>query len=111
MRLHMQNQSTFDKTTLRANGGPCDGDYYGLPWPCYGTPEIKHPGTPLLYDPSKQVMDGGQTFRAKWGVERDGDNLLAEDTWSLGSEIQAGYQIGRAQLRTHVTHALTVLLL
>ena len=52
LRLHMANQHTFDKTTLRANGGPCDGEYYGLPWPCWGTPEMKHPGTANLYDNS-----------------------------------------------------------
>lgn len=52
LKLHMQHQATFDKTTLRANGGPCDGDYYGLPWPCWGTPEMKHPGTANLYDTS-----------------------------------------------------------
>ena len=34
------------------------GDYFGLPWPCYGTPELKHPGSPNLYDTSKHVMDG-----------------------------------------------------
>ena len=44
LKLHMKNMSTFDVKTLRARGGPCDGDYYGLPWPCYGTPELKHPG-------------------------------------------------------------------
>ena len=37
LKLHMENQQTFDKTTLKAVGGPCDGDYYGLPWPCWGT--------------------------------------------------------------------------
>jgi anaerobic selenocysteine-containing dehydrogenase len=59
LKLHMANQHTFDGTTLRANGGPCDGEYYGLPWPCYGTAEMKHPGTPILYDPSKPPMEGG----------------------------------------------------
>jgi formate dehydrogenase major subunit len=91
LKLHMANQHTFDKTTLRANGGPCDGDYYGLPWPCWGPPEMKHPGTPILYDPSKTVAEGGLTFRARFGVERDGQNLLAEGSWSAGSEIQDGY--------------------
>jgi formate dehydrogenase major subunit len=91
LRLHMANQHTFDGTTLRANGGPCDGDYYGLPWPCYGTPEIKHPGTPILYDPSKTPMDGGMTFRAKFGVERNGETLLAVDSYNSGSEIKDGY--------------------
>jgi formate dehydrogenase major subunit len=91
MKLHMANQHTFDKTTLRAHGGPCDGDYYGLPWPCWGTAEIKHPGTPLLYDTSKPVAEGGLCFRARFGVERDGQNLLAEGSWPADSEIQDGY--------------------
>jgi formate dehydrogenase major subunit len=55
------------------------GDYFGLPWPCYGTPELKHPGSPNLYDTTKHVMDGGGCFRANFGVEKDGVNLLAED--------------------------------
>ena len=91
LRLHMANQHTFDPTTLKANGGPCDGEYYGLPWPCFGTPEAKHPGSPNLYDPSKHVMDGGMTFRARFGIDRNGENLLAEGSWSKGSEIQDGY--------------------
>jgi sarcosine oxidase subunit beta len=70
---------TFDVKTLRAKGGPCDGEYFGLPWPCYGTPEMKHPGSPNLYDTSKHVMDGGGNVRANFGVEREGVSLLAED--------------------------------
>jgi len=91
LRLHMQNQATFDKTTLKANGGPCDGEYYCLPWPCWGTPEMKHPGTPNLYDPSKPVAEGGLAFRARFGVERNGVNLLAEGSYPVGSEIKDGY--------------------
>ncbi|GIK95975.1 MAG: formate dehydrogenase [Alphaproteobacteria bacterium] len=91
LKLHMANQHTFDKTTLRAVGGPCDGDYYGMPWPCWGTPEMNHPGTPILYDTSKPVAEGGLTFRARFGVERDGQNLLAEGSYSVDSEIQDGY--------------------
>jgi formate dehydrogenase major subunit len=91
IKLHMENQHTFDRTTLQAIGGPADGDYYGMPWPSWGTPEMKHPGTPNLYDMSKRVSEGGLTFRARFGVERDGDNLLAEGVYSEGSEIQDGY--------------------
>ena len=91
LKLHMENQHTFDRTTLQAIGGPADGDYYGLPWPCWGTAEMGHPGTPNLYDMSKPVSEGGLTFRARFGVERDGDNLLAEGVYSVGSEIQDGY--------------------
>jgi len=91
IKLHMANQHTFDRTTLKALGGPADGDYYGMPWPCWGTPEMRHPGTPNLYDMSKSVADGGLTFRARFGVERDGENLLAEGVYSKDSEIQDGY--------------------
>ena len=91
LKKHMENQHTFDRTTLQAVGGPCDGEYYGLPWPCWGTAEMGHPGTPILYDPSKAVADGGLTFRARYGVEHNGENLLAEDSWSEGSEIKDGY--------------------
>jgi formate dehydrogenase major subunit len=92
LKLHMKNMHTFDVKTLRANGGPCDGDYFGLPWPCYGTPEMKHPGSPNLYDTSKHVMEGGGNFRANFGVEREGVNLLAEDgSCSKGADITTGY--------------------
>ena len=99
LQAHMRNMHVFDVKTLRAKGGKdaktgyvLDGDYFGLPWPCYGNPELKHPGTPNLYDPSKHVMDGGGNFRANFGVERDGVNLLAEDgSHSLGADITTGY--------------------
>ena len=91
LKLHMKNQHTFDKTTLQAVGGPADGEYYGMPWPCWGTAKMGHPGTPNLYDMSKRVSEGGLTFRARFGVERDGQNLLAEGVYSAGSEIQDGY--------------------
>jgi formate dehydrogenase major subunit len=91
LRKHMANQHTFDKTSLQAKGGPCDGDYYGMPWPCWGTPEMNHPGTPILYDPSKPVSEGGLTFRARFGVERNGENLLAVDSYGANSDLKDGY--------------------
>ena len=91
LKKQLDNKHTFNTTTLKAEGGPCDGEYYGLPWPCWGTPEMKHPGTPILYDTSKPVAEGGLCFRARFGVERNGVNLLAEGSWPVGSEIQDGY--------------------
>lgn len=92
LKLHMKHMGTFDVKTLKANGGPCDGEFFGLPWPCYGTPEMKHPGTPNQYDTSKTVMQGGGNFRANFGVERDGQSLLAEDgSYSKGADITMGY--------------------
>ena len=99
LQAHMRNMHVFDVKTLRAKGGKdaktgydLTGDYYGLPWPCYGTAQLKHPGSPNLYDNSKHMMDGGGCFRALFGIERDGVNLLAEDgSHPKGGEITTGY--------------------
>ena len=92
LKLHMEHQDKFDLLTLRGKPGtPVEHDTYGLPWPCWGTPEIKHPGTHILYNTNLHVKDGGGTFRARFGVERNGQTLLAEGSWSKGSEIQDGY--------------------
>jgi formate dehydrogenase major subunit len=92
LKLHMQNKHTFNPTTMRADDGPCKGDYYGLPWPCWGTPEMKHPGTPILYDLHKPVAEGGLPFRANWGVEYNGESLLAADgSFTKDSELDTGY--------------------
>ena len=91
LKAHMKNQKTFDKVTLQAVGGPVDGEYYGLPWPCWGTAGMKHPGTANLYDTSKPVAKGGLCFRARFGVQRNGQNLLAEGSYPVGSEIKDGY--------------------
>jgi formate dehydrogenase major subunit len=109
LKAHMKNQAKFDLVTLRApkDDPEVGGDYYGLPWPCWGTPEFKHPGSPILYNTSLPVKDGGGTFRARFGVERvvkrkvmeNGqeverpvhENLLADGSYSVGSEIKDGY--------------------
>ena len=100
LKAHMRNMDAFDVRTLRCTkdvidketGYNMNGDYFGLPWPCYGTPEMKHPGSPNLYDTSKHVMEGGGNFRANFGVEREGVSLLAEDgSHSVGADITTGY--------------------
>jgi formate dehydrogenase major subunit len=99
LKAHMRNMHVFDVKTLRAKGGidketgyKLDGDYFGLPWPCFGTAEIKHPGSPNLYQTDRHVMDGGGNFRANFGVERDGVSLLAGDgSHSKGAELTTGY--------------------
>ena len=93
LKAHMRNQDKFDVVSLRA---PKDvpevgGDYYGLPWPCWGKPEIKHPGTHQLYNTKLHVKDGGGNFRPRFGLEHNGKTLLAEGSYSLGSELKDGY--------------------
>src|SRR5450756_1144187 len=96
----MANQKDFDMLTQKATTGPNKGDYYGLPWPCWGTPEFKHPGTPLLYNTNLSVKEGGGTFRPRFGLEReetlpDGTkrkvSLLGNGYYSKDSEIKDGY--------------------
>ncbi|MGH8688964.1 MAG: formate dehydrogenase subunit alpha, partial [Burkholderiales bacterium] len=99
LQAHMRNMHVFDVKSLRAKGGKdaltgydLTGDYFGLPWPCWGNPAMKHPGSPNLYNIEKHVMDGGGTFRARFGVEHEGVNLLAEDgVHTPGSDITGGY--------------------
>jgi formate dehydrogenase major subunit len=100
LKAHMRNMAAFDPRTLRCtqptvdkeSGYDMNGDFFGLPWPCYGNAELKHPGSPNLYDTSKHVMDGGGNFRANFGVEREGVSLLAENgSFSKGADITTGY--------------------
>lgn len=103
LKAHMKNQDKFDLVSLRApKDAPADiaGDYYGLPWPCWGTPEFQHPGTHQLYNTNLAVKDGGGAFRPRFGVEyeepqADGSkkkiNMLAEGSFSKDSEIKDGY--------------------
>jgi len=93
LKAHMRNQSKFDVVTLRApkNDPEVASEVYGLPWPCWGTPELKHPGSPILYNTNLPVKDGGGTFRARFGVERNGASLLAHGSYAQGSELKDGY--------------------
>ncbi len=95
IKRHMENWHTFDIDTLQAKGGPCDGEYFGLPWPCWTT---EHPGTPILYDISKPVAKGGLPFRARFGTGvtykmsgRTEDLLAAKGIANPGSEVNGGY--------------------
>jgi len=95
IKKHMENWHTFDIETLQAIGGPCDGDYYGMPWPCWTE---EHPGTPILYDISKSVAKGGLPFRNRFGLEKTYDSsgrtenqLAADGVYTPGSEIKGGY--------------------
>ena len=95
IKKHMENWHTFDIDDLQAKGGPCDGDYYGMPWPCWTD---EHPGTPILYDISKPVAEGGLPFRNRFGdvatyvmSGREEGQLAAKGVCNPGSEITGGY--------------------
>jgi formate dehydrogenase major subunit len=61
---------------------------------------MRHPGSPILYNTTQAVKDGGGTFRPRFGLEReekrpDGTtvkvSLLADGVYSKDSELQDGY--------------------
>ena len=75
LKRQQEYDYVFNIETLRAEGGPCDGEYWGLPWPCWND---EHPGTPILYRNDIPVAEGGHDFRAKWGTKApDGKTLLS----------------------------------
>lgn len=75
LKMHCDNWHMFDKVTLNGYGIMKD-QYYGLPWPCWSE---KHPGTPIMYNDSVPVMQGGMGFRVRWGDKApDGSSLLSE---------------------------------
>jgi formate dehydrogenase major subunit len=90
MKRQMDFAHVFNIDTKRAEGSAVNGEYWGMPWPCWSD---KHPGTPILYRDDVPVMDGGMGFRARWGTKApDGRTLLAGNGAAppKGS-INAGY--------------------
>jgi formate dehydrogenase major subunit len=90
IRKHTDNWGSFNIDNLKAEeDSPCKGEYYGMPWPCWNE---DHPGTPILYDISKPVAEGGLPFRNRFGVEHDGETQLAADgSATPGSLVDGGY--------------------
>lgn len=90
MKRQQEWAHAFDVKTKKANGGPVDGEQWGLPWPCWTD---KHPGSQILYRTDVPVMEGGMGFRARWGTQApDGDTLLAADgSAPAESSVQSGY--------------------
>lgn len=87
LRKHMRNWKYFDTHTLMGTG-PVKGEYFGLPWPCWNE---KHSGTPILYNISAPVMQGGMGFRAKWGEKGPEGGSLLPSVAPKGSRIDKGY--------------------
>lgn len=90
LRKHQENWHNFDPDTLMGQPGtPVAGEYYGLPWPCWNE---NHPGSPVLYDITKPVWEGGMGFRNRFGLEHNGVSQLASDVVTLpGSKVKGGY--------------------
>ena len=88
IKKQQENWHLFNTTTLQGTG-EFSKEYYGLPWPCWTT---THPGSPVLYNTTLPVSQGGMGFRANFGLEKDGVSLLAADgSYPKGSKVKGGY--------------------
>ena len=87
-KKHTDNWHMFDNVTMMGTG-PLKGEFYGLPWPCWTQ---KHSGSPILYDISKPVSEGGMGFRNRFGLEHNGvSQLAAAGSAPKGSKVKDGY--------------------
>jgi formate dehydrogenase major subunit len=68
LQQHLEYDWAFSTEDLRADapGLPVSGDYWMLPWPCWGE---GHPGTPIIWRDDLDPRDGGQDFRTRWGIQ------------------------------------------
>ena len=88
LKEHQENWHMFDEVSGRGYG-PMKGEYYGLPWPCWTE---SHSGSPILYNINRSVKDGGMGFRNRFGLEHDGEDLLAgKGSAPKGSANKDGY--------------------
>lgn len=88
LKKHQQNWHMFDEVSMRGYG-EMTGEYYGLPWPCWTE---SHSGSPILYNINRKVSEGGMGFRNRFGLEHDGQDLLAgKGSAPKGSANKDGY--------------------
>jgi len=67
LQQHLEYDYAFSSEDLQgAAGTPVEGEYWMLPWPCWGE---GHPGTPIIWNDDMDPNDGGQDFRTRWGVQ------------------------------------------
>jgi len=67
LQQHLEYDYAFSNENLQgAEGTPVEGEYWMLPWPCWGE---DHPGTPIIWNDDMDPNNGGQDFRSRWGVQ------------------------------------------
>ncbi|WP_178916956.1 molybdopterin-dependent oxidoreductase [Natronomonas gomsonensis] len=67
LQQHLEYDYAFSSEDLKgAEGTPVEGEYWMLPWPCWGE---GHPGTPIIWNDDMNPNNGGQDFRTRWGIQ------------------------------------------
>jgi formate dehydrogenase major subunit len=92
-RLQRQHEydHLFSTEDLQADSGPVEGEYWQLPWPCWGE---GHPGTPIIWNDNLDPREGGQDFRARWGLKapspRDWQQMDTDQPYPLRRTYSEG---------------------
>ncbi|QDX41398.1 molybdopterin-dependent oxidoreductase [Salarchaeum sp. JOR-1] len=68
LQQHLEYDYAFstEDTKCHEESLPVSGEYWMLPWPCWGE---GHPGTPIIWRDDIDPRNGGQDFRSRWGVQ------------------------------------------
>ncbi|KZX49391.1 formate dehydrogenase subunit alpha [Haloarcula sp. K1] len=91
LQQHLEYDWAFSNEDLKgAEGTPVAGEYWMLPWPCWGE---DHPGTPIIWNDDLDPNNGGQDFRTRWGVSaptpEDWDAMPTDDEYPMQETLDA----------------------
>ncbi|WP_435185902.1 formate dehydrogenase subunit alpha [Halobellus sp. EA9] len=91
LQQHLEYDYAFSDEDLQAAPGtPVEGEYWMLPWPCWGE---GHPGTPIIWNDDWDPREGGQDFRARWGVQaptpEDWDAMPTDEPYPFQETLDA----------------------
>nr|WP_246279813.1 formate dehydrogenase subunit alpha [Natronomonas salina] len=91
LQQHLEYDYAFSNEDLKgAEGTPVAGEYWMLPWPCWGE---DHPGTPIIWNDDLDPNDGGQDFRARWGVQaptpEEWDEMPTDDDYPFQETVNS----------------------
>ncbi|MFB6123930.1 MAG: molybdopterin-dependent oxidoreductase, partial [Haloferacaceae archaeon] len=98
LELHREYDWAFSTETLRADaeGTPVSGEFWSLPWPCWGE---GHPGTPIIWNDDMDPREGGQDFRARWGVKAPTPDEWSGDDYPMQETVNQQGEEGLNLLR------------
>ncbi|MFW6434934.1 MAG: formate dehydrogenase subunit alpha, partial [Halovenus sp.] len=91
LQQHLEYDYAFSNEDLKgAEGTPVAGEYWMLPWPCWGE---GHPGTPIIWNDDMDPNEGGQDFRARWGTKaptpEEWDAMATDDEYPFQETMNA----------------------
>ncbi|PYZ02817.1 hypothetical protein C8039_06995 [Halogeometricum sp. wsp3] len=105
-RQHSGDVFAFSNEDLKgAEGTPVAGEYWMLPWPCWGE---DHPGTPIIWnddlDPNNGGHDSGHAGASRHPCRRLGD-MPTDDDYPMQETLDASATATRVRRSARSTRA------